>query len=177
MKNLKLLFVLLIITQMSYAQEIDFGVKLGANFATLNDASNASNKTGFVGGAFLGLKFGKIGIQPELLYSQQGAELNASDIDLNYINVPVMLKYYLIGGLNVQVGPQFGFIIDDNLSESIGSGIEAETFDLSGAAGLGIDLPLGIRADARYIFGLTDIVDGEDGKNGVFTLSLGYSFL
>ena len=177
MKNLKFLFVLLIITQMSYAQEIDFGIKLGANFATLNDASDVSNKTGFVGGVFANLKFAKIGIQPELLYSQQGAELNASDIDLDYINVPVMLKYYLIGGLNIQVGPQFGFIIDDNLSESIGSGIEAETFDLSGAAGLGIDLPLGIRADARYIFGLTDIVDGQDGKNGVFTLSLGYSFL
>ena len=180
MKNLKLLFVLLIVAQMSNAQEIDFGIKLGANFATFNDASNVSNKTGFVGGVFANLKLGKIGIQPELLYSQQGAESNGSDIDLNYINVPVMLKYYLIGGLNVQVGPQFGFLVDDTIpdpTDLITSGVEAENFDLSGAAGLGIDLPLGIRADARYIFGLTDVFKNTDGKNGVFTLSLGYSFL
>ena len=101
MKTTKLLFILLFVSQLNHAQDIDFGVKLGANFATLNDASNASNKTGFVGGVFANLKFGKIGIQPELLYSQQGAEFDAFDFDLNYINVPVMLKYYLIGGLNV----------------------------------------------------------------------------
>lgn len=174
MKNLKLLFVLLIAAQMSNAQEIDFGIKLGANFATFNDFSDASNKTGFVGGVFANLKFGKIGIQPELLYSQQGAEFKASDFDLDYVNVPVMLKYYLIGGLNVQVGPQFGFLVDDTIPDLSDS---AKNFDLSGAAGLGIDLPLGIRADARYIFGLTDVFDNRDGKNGVFTLSLGYSFL
>lgn len=177
MKNLKILCILLITAQMSYAQDIDFGVKLGANFASISDVSDASNKTGFVGGAFLNVKFSKIGIQPELLYSQQGAKFDAFDFDLNYVNVPVMLKYYVFGGLNLQVGPQFGFLVDDNLSDSVESGIEAESFDLSGAAGLGYDLPLGLRADARYIFGLTDIVDGEDGKNGVFTISLGYSFL
>lgn len=177
MKNLKFLFVILITAQLGYAQEIDFGVKLGANFATLNDATSASNKTGFVGGAFFGAKFTKLGLQAELLYSQQGAEFDAFDFDLNYINVPILLKYYVIGGLNIQAGPQFGFLVDDNLADSITSGVEAESFDLSGAAGLGFDLPLGIRADARYIFGLTDIVDGENGKNGVFMLSVGYSFL
>lgn len=177
MKNLKLLFVILITAQLSYAQEIDFGVKLGANFATLNDASGFDNKTGFVGGAFVGAKFSKVGLQAELLYSQQGAEFDATDFDLNYINVPVLLKYYLIGGLNVQVGPQFGFLVDDNIEDSVGNAFEAETFDLSGVAGLGIDLPFGLRADARYIFGVTDTFDVIDGKNGVFTIALGYSFL
>ncbi len=175
MKNLKLLFVILIITQLSIAQEIDFGVKLGANFATLNDASGFDNKTGFVGGAFVGAKFSKVGLHAEVLYSQQGAEFDATDFDLNYINVPVLLKYYLIGGLNVQVGPQFGFLVDDTLPDA--STFEAETFDLSGVAGLGIDLPFSLRADARYIFGITDTFDAIDGKNGVFTIALGYSFL
>lgn len=176
MNNLKLLFVILITAQLSYAQEIDFGAKLGVNFATLNDASGFDNKTGFVGGAFVETKFSKVSLQVEFLYSQQGAEIEATDFDLNYVNVPVLLKYYLIGGLNIQVGPQFGFLIDDNLEDSVISDVEAETFDLSGAAGLGLDLPLGIRADARYIFGLTDTFDNFDGQNGVFMLSVGYSF-
>ncbi|NBC58741.1 MAG: outer membrane beta-barrel protein [Bacteroidetes bacterium] len=177
MKNLKLLIVILITAQLGYAQEIDFGAKLGVNFATLNDVSEADNKTGFVGGAFLSAKFSKIGLQAELLYSQQGAEIDATEFDLNYVNIPVLFKFYLIGGLNVQAGPQFGFLIDDSLEDSVSSGVEAETFDLSGAAGLGFDLPAGLRADARYVFGLTDTFDGGDGKNGVFMLSLGYSFL
>jgi hypothetical protein len=34
-----------------------------------------------------------------------------------------------------------------------------------------------LRADARYVFGLTDVFENSDGKNGNFTLAIGYSFL
>lgn len=157
----------------THAQGVDFGIKLGANFSTLSDAAGAKNKTGFHGGVFLGLKFNeKLALQPELLYSQQGAKLDIGDVDLNYVNIPVVVKYYLVKGLNLQVGPQFGFVVDDNFV--IG---EPENFDLSGVAGLGLDIPLGIRIDARYNFGLTEIAKNSDSKNGVFSIALGYSFL
>jgi hypothetical protein len=159
----------------SYAQGVDFGIKAGANFSTLTDATGLKNKTGFHGGLFLGLKFNdKIALQPELLYSQQGAEFDMGKIDLNYINVPVIIKYYLVQGLNIQVGPQFGFVVDDNISNAI---FEAEDFDISGVIGAGYDFPFGIRLDARYNFGFTDVEKVSGSKNGVFSIALGYSFL
>src|SRR5699024_4345130 len=119
MKKFILSAVIICFTLFSYqskAQEIDLGVKVGANYANLSDASHVSNKTGLVAGAFLGLKFNKVGIQPELLYSQQGADSDFGDFDLDYINIPIMIKYYLIGNfLNIQAGPQFGFVVNDDL--------------------------------------------------------------
>lgn len=119
-------------------------------------------------------------IQPELLYSQQGAKFDAGDFDLTYVNVPIILKYYLIQGLNVQIGPQFGFVVKDDISEvfsGIGEGIESNDFDVAGAIGLGYDFPFGLRLDARYNYGFTDVMDGGEGKNSVVSLAVGFSFL
>lgn len=164
----------------TYAQGIDFGVKAGVNFANINDAAESlDTRTGFHAGVFLGLKFSdKIALQPELLYSQQGAEFDTGEFNLDYVNIPVILKYYLVQGLNVQLGPQFGFVVNDDITfEGVASDIEAEEFDLSGVVGAGYDLPLGLRIDARYNFGFSEVFKDSDGKNGVFSLALGYSFL
>ena len=160
------------------AQGIDLGIKAGVNFANITDASGLSNRTGFVVGAFVGGKFNdNLGIQGDLLYSQQGAEADPEKIDLNYVIIPVVLKYFVAQGLNIQAGPQFGFIVDDNVKEVFNNITEAESFDLTGVVGIGYDLPMGIRVDGRYNFGLTDVVKDGSGKNSVVTLSVGYSFL
>lgn len=162
----------------SFSQSVDLGIKFGANFATISDAAGLSNKTGFQGGVFGGVKFSnKIGLQADLLYSQQGGKANGKNIELSYVNVPVVMKYYLFHGLNVQVGPQFGFIVDDNLDEVLGNLSEAEKTDVSGILGAGYDFPFGIRLDTRYSFGFSDIWEGSKGKNSVFSVALGYSFL
>lgn len=173
------------------AQELDLGLKAGANFSNFSDAKDLdmSSKTGFQVGAFAAVRMGSIAIQPEILYSQQGAKFKSKDVDLNYVNVPVMFKYYVISGLNIQAGPQFGFVVDDNIGKvfsGINDGIKSNKFDLSGLVGIGLDLPFGIRLDGRYNFGLSKALKAEaDGidlvdtsaKNNVFTLSVGYSFL
>ncbi len=160
------------------AQGVDLGVKLGANFASISEIDHAENKTGFVGGVFLGINFNKFTIQPELLYSQQGAKLDIGKFNLDYINVPVMFKFYIIGEtLNLQAGPQFGFVVNDELTlEGISDQLEAESFDLSGAVGAGLDLPFGLRLSARYHFGFTDVANSL-GHNKVVTVAVGYSFL
>jgi len=160
-----------------FAQKIDFGPKLGANFATLGDIEQLDNEIGFVGGLFLTLEFKKFYFQTELLYSQQGGSFNFSEFDLNYINVPVLLKFDIIGSLNLHFGPQFGFLVEDNIPDSILDAFEADTFDLSGVGGLGISLPLNLRADARYIFNVSNDLDNADLDNGFFMLTLGFTFL
>lgn len=170
------------------AQELDFGLKAGLNYSDFMNVkgTDMSSRTGYQIGAFAGIKLGKIGIQPELLYSQQGAKFDHNKINLNYVNVPILLKYYLVSGLNIQVGPQFGFVVDDNINKvfkGIGEDVKAEKFDLSGLVGVGIDLPFGIRVDGRYNFGLSKTIKANGGvemiepKNSLFSIAVGYSFL
>ena len=181
MKKLIVAIITLFIGTTAFSQEIDLGIKAGANFANISDVDDLSAKTGFQAGIFAGIKFtDKVGIQADLLYSQQGAEFDAGEFDLSYVNVPVVLKYYLVQGLNVQAGPQFGFIVDDKISVGVFDDIaEAEKADVSGVVGAGYDFPFGVRLDARYNFGLTDVSkdSGFEGKNQVFSIALGYSFL
>ncbi|MBK5214158.1 MAG: PorT family protein [Flavobacteriaceae bacterium] len=182
MKKLIVALIAMCIGAAAFSQKLDLGVKAGVNFSQISDIDNLSNKTGFQAGVFAGIKFGdKIGIQADVLYSQQGAEFNASKFDLNYINIPVVLKVYLIKGLNLQVGPQFGFIVKDEVYQiNYGGGlgkIDAEKSAISGVVGAGYDFPFGIRLDTRYSFGFTDVLGYTKSKNNVFSVALGYSFL
>ena len=82
------------------AQEVKFGVKAGVNFASLtgDDADGLDGKTGFhVGGvAVIGISE-KFAVQPELVYSSQGAKDTEEGVDvdynLDYINLPVLANY------------------------------------------------------------------------------------
>jgi hypothetical protein len=184
MKNFILIVFTVLLSTTTFAQGIDVGIKAGATFANLTDVTNASTKTGFVGGAFLTIKFSdKIAIQGDLLYSQQGAEFNSAKINLDYINFPIVFKYYIIKRINIQAGPQFGTVINDNNVTDL----DYSSFDVSGVVGIGIDLPLNIRITGRYGFGLSEIsfieldIDGAsketNSKNNVFSLTAGFSFL
>lgn len=181
MKNFILIVFTVLLTTTTFAQGIDIGIKAGATFANLTDATDASTKTGFVGGAFLTIKFSdKIAIQGDLLYSQQGAAFNVDKINLDYINFPIVFKYYIIKRINIQAGPQFGTIINDNLEANL----EANSFDITGVVGIGVDLPLNFRVTGRYGFGLSDISFSDNNvsidtnsKNSVFSLTAGFSFL
>lgn len=178
MKILKFILILILSIQFSYAQDVDLGIRLGANFSSFEDVSGFDNKVGFTAGAFVGLKFNWFGIQPEVLYSQQGAKLDLNEFDLDYINVPVLFKFYINDCVNFHFGPQYGILInDDGFVDSILSNFEAETYEFSGVGGLGINLPLGFSADIRYTIGITDTFEEVEWRSGVINLSLAYSFL
>jgi hypothetical protein len=186
MKKLLLIALIGLYGLSTQAQGLDFGIKAGVNFANITDATGLDNRTGFVGGLFLGAKLSdNLGIQVDALYSQQGAEFDLGSFNLDYINIPMVLKYYVAGGLNIQLGPQFGVLIDDDTQTVVGeviNDIATNDFDISGVVGLGLDIPFGLRLEGRYNFGLTDVpdepaIDFDKGKNSVVTLSLGYSFL
>ncbi|TDI78922.1 MAG: PorT family protein [Bacteroidetes bacterium] len=178
MKKLSLLILVIVFSVQSFSQGLDFGIKAGVNFANITDATGLTNKTGFVVGVFAGVKLNdKLGVQGDLLYSQQGAEFDAGEIDLNYVIIPIVIKYYITESLNLQAGPQFGFVVDDNIKEVFNGISEAESFDLSAVIGAGFEFPFGIRVSGRYNIGLTDIMKLGDGKNAVATVAVGYSFL
>lgn len=170
------------------------GIKAGPNFANINtDASlgeNYKNRTGFHGGAFALIKLTKIGIQPEIIFSQQGTNLEISgssfEQNVNYINIPVMLKFYLIGGLNLQAGPQFGFVTKAEGTDPLTGQVTdikdlLKGSDISAGLGLGFDAPFGLTLDARYNLGLSEVFDDaaqtQEAKNQVFQISVGFKLL
>ncbi|WP_299252064.1 porin family protein [uncultured Aquimarina sp.] len=169
MKKLFLLAIALIgFTTISNAQSFKFGVKGGVNFSNINGDTNLDAKTGFHIGAVAQLGIAdKFAIQPEILYSAQGAD----NVDIDYVNVPILFKYKFLKFLSFEAGPQFGVVVNDDFQFG-----EPESFDVSGAAGAGVEFGK-FFAQARYNFGLTNVIDNVNSKNGTFQLSVGYYIL
>lgn len=169
-KSVILVFVFFCSSQVS-AQSLDLGIKGGINYASLSNL-DSDGRLGFTGGIFIGARFNTLGLQAEVLFSQQGGRLNQKDIETDYVLVPVLAKLHFLRIFNLQFGPQFSYLLNDNI-------LESEKVDISGAVGLGLSLGSGLRVDARYNFGFTDAVTfaGASGKNRFISLALGYSFL
>jgi len=179
MIKLKLIIVLLFVSTATFAQ-FGLGIKGGLNFANLN-IDDANNRTGFHFGAFAHVPISKnIGIQPEVLFSSQGAEISDTKVNLNYVNVPILLRLKLIEVLNVHFGPQFGFATKaEEDGEDILDNIKNSDFSL--AFGAGLNLPLGLEAGARYNLGVSKISDSgvtfEGAKQRVFQIYVAWRLL
>lgn len=189
------------------AQHLDFGVKGGVNFASItgDDTDELKSKTGFHLGLVAELSLSEnFSIQPEVLYSAQGAKAEGSDTwegmtetwdytyNLDYINIPVLAKYYVTPSLNIHAGPQMSLLINsqaegeytyDGVTESESMDLEdVKSLDFALAAGVGYQLNMGVFFNARYNVGLSNIWDIEEEnddysqKNSVFQLSVGFMF-
>ncbi|HSK12060.1 MAG TPA: porin family protein, partial [Phnomibacter sp.] len=126
MKNkltiLKLLVSALIIFPTIIHAQVSLGAKGGLNFSNLNgltkDNYKRQGKIGFHLGGYTTFNFGRnFALQPELMYSSQGATIESGnvteDIKLNYINVPIMIKFLTNNGFYFELGPQVGFRAGD----------------------------------------------------------------
>lgn len=122
MKSLKLItgaFMLFAVATMNAQDEADnsedktisFGVKGGVNFSTAvsneDDFDSPKSRTSFhVGGVVEMPITDMFSIQAEAVYSGQGYELrfagpdgDTAEVQLDYINVPILAKFYLTLGL------------------------------------------------------------------------------
>ena len=190
-----------------YAQSddatIQFGVKGGVNLSTVrgDDIGDKDQLTSFHLGLFMEIPLSeRFSFQPEVLYSGQGYNMvknNAFtgevDYKVDYIQVPLMAKIYLIKGLYAEAGPQFGFKVKEEIdfkSSSDGSDIpinaddsQIKGFDTSLALGTGYKFDNGLLLSARYTHGLTSVfkddaplIGNADVKNSVWQFGVGFSF-
>lgn len=165
-------------------QNVDFGLKAGLNIANITGGEiDRNNVFDIHFGVFADFEiFEKFSIQPELLYSKQGSEVNNGDvIKLDYLAIPFMAKYYLSKNVSVEAGPQMSFLINDELKyeNATGSGaidLDASSFDFGLNFGFGYNISSHLLVQARYNLGITTIGENPDIKNSVFQLSLGYKF-
>ena len=193
MKKIVLLVMLSIFTiaSVSAQDKPSFGFKAGLNFVSFDvDQGDLDGSTGFHAGIALHIPFvKKYGLQAEALYSVENGEFESGDIDLSYINIPVLFTYKIIPGLRAQLGPQFKVNVKSDVSYD-GSNLDADlesqekaleddvnNLNFDAVAGLEYKFPvIGIFVQARYNLGLTKAIDFNDIKSNSFQLSAGYRF-
>ncbi|MDR0659553.1 MAG: PorT family protein [Prevotellaceae bacterium] len=181
MKKVLLVVTLMLTIGIVANAQLKFGVKAGANIS--NIAVDADNKVGFNTGVFGEFKISKFAIQPEVLFSMQGAKGADTKFETSYINIPVMAKYYIIKGLSVEAGPQIGFLTSAKFKPTEGDSEDVKEImkktDFAINFGASYELPIiPVGVFARYSLGITDLYDkdklgidgGDLGKNRVFQI-------
>jgi hypothetical protein len=185
------LIAALLVSQVMLAQ-FHIGIKGGANITKVEGMSFKDQfRYGYHLGGFaeIGFPGTKLGIQPEVLFSQYNTTLDSNykelyqnvfnsgqNIKLNYITIPLLLNYKLLGNfLVLQAGPQFGILIDNSrtLLQNGGDAFKKGEFAMVG----GVQLKLAsLRIQGRYNIGLNNIsdIDNQDRwKNQGFQVSVG----
>ncbi len=189
MKKIILSAIALMAFAFSNAQETRFGIKGGLNITSFAGGNYWDTKSlvGFQVGGFAEIKIiDRLSIQPEVLFSTQGAKLDDLNVDrkLDYINVPVLAKFYITKQFTVEGGPQLGFLVS---AKSEGEDIKDwyKSVDTGFNFGAGYNFTDNVSVNLRYTVGLSNIADYkvddieeyyDSPKNSVLALTLAYKF-
>ena len=161
------------------AQSVKLGLKAGLNYANqtgtnFQTEAISSYHAGLV--AELSL-FKGLAIQPELLYSTQGAKYKTAleDItnEVGYLSIPIMIKINLSKSISLELGPQASFLLSEKDNVVLSN---SNSFDFAVAGGLGLKVTKSIFLQARYGLGLTEISKEAQAKNSVVQVSAGLLF-
>ena len=197
---MKKVFVLIAaaIVSMSAMAQVQFGAKVGFDMTNFwgSDVEHGM-KPSYQAGLLMEYKFNPhFAIAPEVVFASQGGKYKALDLNLfnldvsktvtfntNYINVPVMLKYYVSPAFSIDLGPQVGFNIYSKYSiEDVDKAIDikdnTKTVDFGVGLGGTYNLTDNAFVQARYTMGMTKVFDGEYNKekNGNVQLAFGMKF-
>ena len=189
MKKYFLLLILFLVVSGAFAQEYRWGVKAGLNVADIGakDLGYVTRLGYHVGGFTEAIITPFFSIQPELVYSLQGAATdNSREVYSNYhyINIPLVAKVYFYQDASIELGVQYGFLLaaqqktnyyTDNITKQVNRNDFALVMGV--AYKFGDHYNFGI----RYNLGITDtagrsIIFEQRATNRVLQLSLGYLF-
>ena len=179
-----------------------FGPKVGIDYThqwgnNINDESALN----YQAGVFMEYRLNnKFAIAPEVVFATHkrpkmeripwwADEYPARDMtttyQTNYINIPVMFKYYVTPSLSIDLGPQFGFKVYDKYTdewEEDGKMIKRKhnmyhrNYDFGLSLGATYNFTERFFVQARYTLGLIPLYKGGEAKNGNAQLSIGYRF-
>jgi len=177
----------------SLAAQAEFGIKVGASFGNISNKGllpgNLKTRTGAAGGLYLG-SGGVIGFGIEGLYAQRGAESDQSiataETKVDYIDVPAYLKVTLpTPGIRPYgiLGPQISFEVRCKTASGAACPDDPDhkKTDYAAVIGGGVRIGgsrLGVRVEARYVYGLADlklgtVTSSESYKNRTFLILVG----
>ena len=184
------LFAALLFSSAIKAQ-FHIGAKAGANVTKVNGKSFKDEfRYGYSLGGFAEIRLSnKLVLQPEVLFNQYSTRVDSnykniyqdvfnsnSNIRLNYLSVPILLNYKLVGSfISLQAGPQFGILIDQNKTLLQNGGNAFKNGDLSMLGGVQVKVGA-MRINGRYAIRLnniSDLPDDDKWKNQGFQVSVG----
>ena len=197
---MKKVFVLIAaaVVSMSAMAQVQFGAKVGFDMTNFwGENVDHGMKPSYQAGLVMEYKFNPhFAIAPEVVFASQGGKVKAVEVNLfdltitgkkkltyntNYINVPLMLKYYVAPSFSIDFGPQVGFNVYSKAT------VDGETIDLKDGTktvdfGLGLggtyNLTENAFVQARYTLGLTKVFDEDlnKEKNGNIQIAFGMKF-
>lgn len=177
-------------------QDTNFGVKAGLNYSSIVGDLTEGIKFRFSGhaGVFVESEFSyTFSLQTELLYSSQGFQFSSdlralensgatfdendfrTNVQLNYLTVPILGKFALNDRLDVQFGPQFGFLLNqvskiknlDQRDETIPDNRTTTPgnfqLDYGLVAGLALNINDVVAIEPRFYIGLRNRLNGLGG--------------
>jgi len=202
MKKIILTTLIAVLAMVSVNAQATFGIKAGVNFASIlnENISGVKGRTSFNAGIVAEIETSSsTAFQAEIVYSGQGFSYKGGNIPgvgealkdtykLNYLNIPMVFKYYVNDEFSIGVGPQVGFLLSaktDVGDIKVDDYFTAASFDI--LFDLAYKFDNGFNLSARYNLGLTDIWKGPTvnppyyyynyGKaNGVVQLGVGFFF-
>ena len=162
-------------------------------------SNDARIKVGFTAGVEAQYQVNNwFGVAAGVQYAQQGSKVKDFDnkINLGYVNVPIMAKFYPVKGLALGAGIQPGFMTSAKITDVQLLGGKGDmdikdacnTFDFSIPLSVAYEAPFGLVIEARYNAGLTNVAKDAFGnnndtydkitknKNSVIMLTIGYKF-
>ena len=197
---MKKVFVLIAaaIVCMSASAQVQFGGKVGFDLTNFwgSDVEHGM-KPSYQVGLLMEYKMSpKFAIAPEVVFASQGGKYKALDLNFfnldiektvtfntNYINIPVMLKYYVTPSFSVDLGPQLGINVYSKYSiEGVDDAIDVKdntkTVDFGVGLGGTYNLTNNAFVQARYTMGMTKVFDGDHNKekNGNIQVAFGMKF-
>jgi len=188
MKKIIFSLSIIVLAAVSANAQVKFGLKAGINLAsyTGKDVSllgtGKEGKLDFNGGGLVNIGLCKsFSLQPEIFFSGQGTRLGignpggGAEFDVDYVNVPLLLKYNVTKGFAVEAGPQVGFLISA-IGKPYTTGQSAineksffNTMSYSVAGGISYLTDANLGFDARYNWGLSkDLLSGVDNPYKIF---------
>lgn len=180
MKKAILVTILLLVASFSMqAQLLQIGAKAGLNYANFSGTDIQTDAiTSYHAGLIAEIKLlDKFAIQPELLYTTQGASYKNAGTEfkneLGYIAIPLLAKIYLSKSFSLELGPQASFLLSEknNFDAS-----DSNTFDFAVDAGLSFKITKNIFIQGRYVLGLSEVSTTAETKNSVLQVSAGLMF-
>jgi hypothetical protein len=165
---------------------VDVGLRGGIASAGFLDSKQDvdSRRLGLTAGGYANINIPTtpFSIQPELLFTQKGAEINGVDVDLGYLEIPVLAKLNFIKTSKLKsylyLGPYFGFNLSaDEDPPSDDQSLEEITKNSDVGLTFGGEVAFGkTNVGLRYGLGLTEIFENEEEKNSTFSVVVGYTF-
>lgn len=168
------------------AQLVKIGVKAGLNYANQTGSDITINSTNYNTDAITSYHAGLVAeikltdgfaVQPELLYSTQGATYKTAGTEfkneLGYLSIPVLAKFYLNKSVSLDLGPQASFLLSERNNFNVNN---AESFEFGLAGGLGLNITKNLFIQGRYVLGLTEASKDAQVKNSVVQVSAGFMF-